>query len=153
MLLIIKNSFFHEVAEILQKYNLPTLCQLVTCNQSKLQWKHICTRAINSFWTDHLNSEIKTKKTLKFLPVKNLRIGSTHLVWKAVETSVVDVKKAIVKARVLTGTYILQKTNRLSVTGLWMQFVVIVDWEKKTFYTCCRVAQHSTEFASQLSYL
>ena len=107
-----KNSFFHEVAEILQKYNLPTLCQLVTGNQSKLQWKHICTRAINSFWTDHLNSEIKTKKTLKFLPVKNLRIGSTHLVWKAVETSVADVKKAIVKARVLTGTYILQKNKQ-----------------------------------------
>ena len=57
-----KNSFFHEVAKILQKYNLPTLGQLVTSNQSKLQWKHICTRAINSFWTDHFNSEIKTKK-------------------------------------------------------------------------------------------
>ena len=55
-----KNSFFHEVAEILQKYKLPTLCQLATCNQSKLQWKHICTRAIYSFWTDHLNIEIKT---------------------------------------------------------------------------------------------
>ena len=112
-----KNSFFHEVAEILQKYNLPTLCQLVTGNQSKLQWKHICTRAINSFWTDHLNSEIKTKKTLKFLPVKNLRIGSTHLVWKAVETSVADVKKAIVKARVLTGTYILQKNKQTFSNG------------------------------------
>ena len=43
--------------------------------------------------------------------MKNLRIGSTHLVWNAVETSVPGVKKAIVKARVLTGTYILQKNN------------------------------------------
>ena len=56
-----KNSFFHEVAEILQKYNILTLCQLVTSNQSKLQWKHVCTRAINSL----LKVKLKQKKTSK----------------------------------------------------------------------------------------
>ena len=51
-------------------------------------------------------------KTLKFLPVRNLCNGSSHLVWKAIETSVTDVKKAIVKARVLTGTIILKKNKQ-----------------------------------------
>ena len=47
----------------------------------------------------------------------NLRVGTTHMVWKAVESSVTDVKKAVVKARILTGTYILQKKRQTFSNG------------------------------------
>ena len=57
-------------------------------------------------------SEIKTKKTLKYLSVNNLRIGTTHLVWRTIDSSVSDVRKEMVKARILTGTYILQKNRQ-----------------------------------------
>ena len=54
-------------------------------------------KAVNSFWTKQLVSDIKTKKTLKYLSVLNLRIGTTHLVWRTVESSIVaGVKKAVV---------------------------------------------------------
>ena len=56
--------------------------------------------------------DIKTKKTLRYLPIHNLRVGTTHLVWRTVESSVADVKKSVVKARILTGTYILQKNRQ-----------------------------------------
>ena len=58
------NSFFYELTTILQKYELPFLCQLVCSNLTKLQWKHMCVKAVNSFWTKQLVSDIKTKKTL-----------------------------------------------------------------------------------------
>ena len=48
----------------------------------------MCVKAVDSFWTKQLGSDIKTKKTLKYLSVQNLRIG--HLVWRTVESSVAD---------------------------------------------------------------
>lgn len=113
----IENSFFYELSMILQKYELPSLCELYCSNFTKLQWKQKCVKAVNSFWTKELISDIKTKKTLKYLSVQNLRIGSTHLVWRTVESSVADVRKAVVKARILTGTYILQKNRQTFSNG------------------------------------
>ena len=54
---------------------------------------------------------------LKYLSIHNLRVGTTHMVWKTVESSVTDVKKAVVKARILTGTYILQKNRQTFSNG------------------------------------
>ena len=68
----------------------------------------MCAKAVNSFWTKQLVGDIKTKKILRYLSIHNLRVGTTHLVWRTVESLVADVKKAVVKARILTDTYILQ---------------------------------------------
>ena len=73
-------------------------------------------KAVYNFWSKQFVSEIKTKKTLKYLPVDNLRIGTTHLVWRSLDSTVSDVRKGITKARIPTGTYLLQK-NRNSFRG------------------------------------
>ena len=62
-----RNSLFYELAKILQKYALPSLGQLFCCNFTKLQWKHMCTKAVNTFLTKQLVNDIKTKKSLKKL--------------------------------------------------------------------------------------
>ena len=111
------NSFFYELAKILQKYELPSLGQLFCSNFTKLQWKHMCTKAVNTFWTKQLVNDIKTKKSLKNLSVNNLCVGTTQLIWRTVESSVTDVNKAVVKARILTGTYILQKNRQTFSSG------------------------------------
>ena len=105
----VKSSFFNITSKILEKYELPSLSQLLCSSYSKLQWKHTYVKAVNKFWSKQLVSEIKTKKCLKYLPVDNLRIGSTHLVWRSLDSTVSDVRKGITKARILTGTYLLQK--------------------------------------------
>ena len=73
-------SFFYDLSKILQQYDLPSLSQLICSNFTKLQWKHMCTRVINSFWNKQLVCDIKTKKTLKYLSVHNLRVGTLHMV-------------------------------------------------------------------------
>ena len=44
--------------------------------------------------------------------MKACKVGGTHLCWKTVATSPRDVKRAITKVRLLTGTYYLQ-SNRV----------------------------------------
>ena len=107
-----QKSFFTNVRSILELYELPSLSQLVCSEISKIQWKQLCAKHVNSYWSRKLASEIKTKKTLKYLSVNNLRIGTTHLVWRTLDSSVSDVRKGVVKARILTGTYILQKNRQ-----------------------------------------
>ena len=74
-------------------------------------------KAVNKFWSKQLVSEIKTKKSLKYLPVDKLRIGSTHLVWRSLDSTVLDVRKEITKARILPGTHLLQKNKNSFSSG------------------------------------
>ncbi len=45
---------------------------------------------------------------MKHCCIGRLRIGSTHPVWNTVDSNLMDVRRAITKSRVLTGTYTLQ---------------------------------------------
>ena len=101
------HSFFYMVTQVLTKYQLPNLCEIVTSNFTKLHWKRLYTKAINSYWTRHFVNDIRSKKSLCYLQTRSLRIGTVHSVWKGIET-VREVKRCIVKARILTGTYTLQ---------------------------------------------
>ena len=87
----------------------------------------MCTRAVNSYWTKQLVCDIKSKKSFKYLPEHNLRVGTTHPVWRNVESSVLDIKKAVVKARILTWTYILKKNRHIFSNST----VVAVTWRRR----------------------
>lgn len=123
-------SFFYVIAQVLAKYNLPTLSSLFASDIGKLQWKSLCKRAIGSYWTRVYVDDIKTKKTLKYLSVCRLRVGSTHLVWQNIET-VAAVRKAVIKARFLTGVYMLQSSKHV--------------FSNKTVDPTCRLCQLDVE--------
>ena len=101
------HSFFNVAGQILLKYELPSLNELVISDISKFQWKRTCIKAIHSFWTKVFVKDAKSKKSLKYLETSSLRVGSAHLVWRDLETAA-QVKRSIVRARILTGTYTLQ---------------------------------------------
>ena len=67
-------------------------------------------------------NDLKTKKTLKYLSVRVLRVGRTYLVWQNLE-SVSAVRKGVSKAGFLTGVYILQSINMCSATELLIRIV------------------------------
>ena len=48
---------------------------------------------------------VKNKSTLVNLQKDHLKFGSTHQVWNSLQSTVPDVKKGIIKARLLTGAY------------------------------------------------
>ena len=111
----IGQSFFNIVSHVLGKYCLPSTSELLTSSTSKGQWKYMYKKAIEKYWSKSFISDIRSKKTLKFLKSNTytLRVGSTHLVWDSIESES-EVKKGIIKARViLTGVYMLQVNRHL----------------------------------------
>ena len=55
---------------------------------------------------------LQDKTSLKNMNTKDLKVGSTHLVWTSLPSNVADVRKGITKCRMITGTYLLQKDKQ-----------------------------------------
>ena len=104
-------SFFSRVRVILGKYGLPPMEHLMQELPSKLQWKRQVKAALADYWTRTLVNEGRTRSTLQQCCLEKLEIGKIHRVWNSVRPNLQDVRRAHIKARVLTGTYILQSTK------------------------------------------
>ena len=86
-----------------------SLNELVILDLSKQQWKGLCTKAVNSYWTMSLVADIRTKKSLGYLSTNSLRVGLPHLIWRDIQAG--GQVRSIVRARILTGTYTLQSNQ------------------------------------------
>ncbi len=75
---------------------------------SKDNWKLLVKKQVKNYWSSRLREDVSMKKTMNLCCVRQLQIGTTHPVWDTVESNLTDVRRAITKARLLTGTYILQ---------------------------------------------
>ena len=104
-------SFLHRVKMILEKYGLPSIEQLIQEHPTKLQWKRQTKSALADYWTRTLINEGTTRSTLQHCCLDRLEIGKVHRVWNSVMPNLQDVRRAHIKARILTGTYILQSTK------------------------------------------
>ena len=74
----------------------------------KIEWKGIVKKSINTYWNTKLQQDCQSKSSLSLLSTTSLEMGKTHIVWDSINNSVRDVRQAITKARMLTGTYMLQ---------------------------------------------
>ena len=74
----------------------------------KIEWKDIVKRSINTYWNTKLQLDCQSKSSLSLLSTTSLEMGKTRIVWDSINNSVRDVRQAITKARMLTGTYMLQ---------------------------------------------
>ena len=63
------------------------------------------------YWENKLKEEAYTKSTLKYLNIDNMEMRKTHMVWEAAGYETMSVSKAMIKVKLLLGTYILQ-SNR-----------------------------------------
>jgi hypothetical protein len=78
----------------------------------KIEWKGIVKKSINTYWNTKLQQDCQNKSSLSLLSTTSLEMGKTHIVWDSINNSVRDVRKAITKARMLTGTCMLQTLTR-----------------------------------------
>ena len=60
---------------------------------------------MHKHWLKIPLEDIEHKSTLVNLQKDHLKFGSTHQVWNSLQSTVSDVKKGIIKARLLTGAY------------------------------------------------
>ena len=91
----------------LRKYDLDHITDVIRSRLSKEAWKEKVDKAINSHWARKIQQEAAEKSSLKYL--NNTFVpNSPHLVWNATSTDPRDVRRAVIKARMLSGSYILQ---------------------------------------------
>ena len=58
-------------------------------------------------------NDATAKTTLKYLAIKHLEVGTSHPLWKMKSKTRIAVKKSIIKARIITGTLVLQKDRHI----------------------------------------
>ncbi|CAC5360622.1 unnamed protein product [Mytilus coruscus] len=90
---------------------LPSIDELLAILPTKIKWKQTVRYAINTFWSNKFGSLSREKSTLIRLCTDTINIGEIRPVWKTATEIPGDTKKAITKARILTGTYRLQATK------------------------------------------
>ena len=75
---------------------------------SKTEWKRKMNNAVNNTIEANWDMDIKKKTSLKYINKDSLKVGKCHHVWSTVRNSIYDSRRAKLKCRLLTGTYILQ---------------------------------------------
>jgi hypothetical protein len=103
-------SFFCQISKILDLYNLSCIQELIANPPTKLSWKIKWKKLYNIFGHVYKLKELMFgKSSLRFVYNEDLKAGSIHKLWTSSYSTVSDVKKGIVKCRMLTGTYLLHK--------------------------------------------
>ncbi|MEW8547538.1 MAG: reverse transcriptase family protein [Candidatus Thiodiazotropha sp.] len=103
-----EKSWFNLIKSVLSNYNLPSIYSLFNQPLSKSEWKTILNQAINGHVETSWHEELAQKSSLKYVNPNSLKVGVVHPVWSSVSNSIVDSKRAQLKCKLLTGTYILQ---------------------------------------------
>ena len=106
-----KLSYFSRVQDIFDQYRLPPLRELMRNLTTKDKWKLQIKAAIHEYWSNELRNEALERSTLCYMDIVSTKISLTHKVWSSLESTVADVRKGIVKSRMITGSYLLQ-TNK-----------------------------------------
>ncbi|KAH3844628.1 hypothetical protein DPMN_086887 [Dreissena polymorpha] len=100
-------SFFSSIRR-LHTYNLPTACQLFESPPSKDVWKAKLNSAVDQHTIATWREEIQEKHSLRYINTDVLSVGKTHHLYTYVRPNRIDILRAETKAKLLTGTYILQ---------------------------------------------
>ena len=87
-------SWFMYVSNILSKYNLPSIYDLLENPVSKLKWRETVKSAVSRFWEAEIKKDGMQKSTLKHLSFDNFRIGKPHFIWESASLDTLQVKKA-----------------------------------------------------------
>ena len=127
------------IAGVIEKYNLPSVDEILIL--SKEGWKLLVKRTLRVYWEDQVRKEAEKKSTLERCHLVSFHIGSTHPVWDTVNSDRVDVMRAIVKVRILTGTYLLQvlrkKFRMDGVTEACCPLCYLEDEDTVHMLICC----------------
>ena len=93
-----KDSYFYRVLKVLELYNLPDIISLKQQLPTKDSWKEKVYSSIAAYWRESLVRDA----------CESISLSEIHPVWDSTENSVNDVRRVIVKARLLTVACLLQ---------------------------------------------
>ena len=102
------NSWFTHIRKLLQKYSLPTAYDLMERPPTKWKWKAMLIKAVEEYHMTEWYNEVEDKTSLKYLTLQKHPTRNSHPIWHTVPNNTRAVRKANIKAKIITGTYTLQ---------------------------------------------
>ena len=104
------SSWIIATQSLLYKYKLPHIRMVCEGLFSKDTWKVEVDKAVHLHWKSQIQKEAEGKSTLSYLN-KTFTPGQPHLLWLSTGANSMEVRRSTIKARMLTGCYILQHTR------------------------------------------
>ncbi|CAG2247447.1 unnamed protein product [Mytilus edulis] len=101
-------SWFIQIIKLTEMYELPSPIEVLDLVPEKHIWKKLVYNAVNDYWKNILILEARTKVSMKMLNVDNFKVGVVHNIWESSGSELLSVKRACVKAKIISGTYTLQ---------------------------------------------
>ena len=102
------HSWFVSCNKLLHKYSLPNTYTVRAEFGSEPQFKQQVRASVDKYIKESWLSVAEDRKSLGFFNMESCNVGKVHLCWSTVDNTVIDVRRAVVKARILMGTYHLQ---------------------------------------------
>jgi hypothetical protein len=104
-------SWFTYVIKLCYKYKLPSPHEVILNPPTLAKWNRMVKWSVLSWWELSLCSEGKVKSTLLYMSFEKVSFSSPRSIWQAISPNIRSVARARIKARLLTGTYMLQDTR------------------------------------------
>ena len=104
-------SWFSQAKRLLAHYELPSIHDLFNQSPPKRKWTSTVQAAIRDYWTNRLIKEKATYPSLKYIGLTPFLNKTPHHIWTTVESNLFDNKRATIKVKLLTGTYLLMKNR------------------------------------------
>lgn len=94
--------------ETLQIYNLPNIWELQSSLPTKYNWKTLVNLKMSNYWNNILQIDTIQKTSLKYLTINQIKKGRPHISYTTLQPTILDVRKGIIKSRMMTRMYTLQ---------------------------------------------
>ena len=91
-------------------YDLPSVFELIAVTPSKEKWKTYIKNKIYEYWKMQIELWSVGKSTIRYLNPRTKENEAAHNVWENAGMNRIAIMKASTKAKLLSGTYILQQT-------------------------------------------
>lgn len=103
-----KGSLIDKTRFALQKLKRPTPEEIFRNPPKKNIWARQVKKAVATYWEAKWTQEIQEKPSLKSLNLQHNPSSSPHNLWKAANSNIHEVRRAEIKAKLITGCYPLQ---------------------------------------------
>ena len=97
-------SWAAHVKELLRKYKLPPVHNLLADPPGKSAWKSKLNKAVHASWINALKEEAEEMSSLCYLNISACSTNTVHPVWTGLSCPL-SIKKATIKALLLTQRY------------------------------------------------
>ena len=101
------SSWYAYIRELSVTYSIDPV-QALAMPWSKEGWNNYVREAVRGFWWLKLLKGALSKTSLKWLSLECCSTGSAHPVWSTCKQSPQQVQRASIRAKLVTGSYILQ---------------------------------------------